>query len=70
MTMPGFTAECAVSSTGAGWRGRPARRTRAGQVVPQQDWSRHCEQFGGDMLCCDCWDGQCFCRKPGPIYEF
>jgi hypothetical protein len=74
MTMPGFTARCAVSPTGGGWRGRPgpARGARAGQIVPQQDgdWSRHCEQFGTDIMCCDCWDGQCFCRRPGPIYEF
>jgi hypothetical protein len=73
MAMPGFTAERAVSSTSGRWRGRPdpMRQTHEGEVIPQQgDWSYHCEQFGFEIICCDCWDGQCFCRKPGPIYEF
>ena len=72
MTMPGFTAERAVSLSGGRWRStpEPAGQKRHGQIVPQQDWSYHCEQIGSELFCCDCWDGQCFCRKPGPIYEF
>jgi hypothetical protein len=70
--MPGFTAERAVSpSRGSWWRiARPTHEVRAGCVVPQQYWSYHCEQIGSEIFCCDCYDGQCFCRKPGPIYEF
>ena len=67
MTMPGFTAERAVSSTAGQWRRRPelAGQMRHGHAVPQQYWSYHCEQIGSELFCCDCWDGQCFCRKPG-----
>jgi hypothetical protein len=73
MTMPGFTAERAVSPIGGRWHRRPdpVSRIHEGQVVPQQDWSYHCEQLGSDLFCCSCWAGvHCVCRKVGPIYEF
>ena len=72
MTLPGFTAECAVSPTRGVWRRAvgPVSRMGNGQVVPQQVWSRHCEQFGNFVLCCDCLDGECFCSPPGPHREF
>jgi hypothetical protein len=69
MTLPGFTAECAVSPTRGIWVGAVglASGKQKGYVVPQQVWSRHCEQFGTFLLCCDCLDGMCFCSPPGVL---